>query len=313
MNEIVVSIIALLSGMTLPDTTVSVARYHQNIVKAEHAYFIQHDTRKGMMYYDSAFAQWPGLMYDHLHASFAAMDDYHYRKFDEYICMGNKAGLNLEDVRRLYRKTDPARWESFSKHVDDVRVGFYGFFRYKFNFPKASYRSTSFRVKRIHTRDMRVHNCGIRRMLCMKSAERRHLKKLQEITVNTGYPDIRHMGDAYPCKDCAYPYTSILQHHAKRADFPQTLKRFYPELLKALESGGLYTRSIPFLIDTYLFYQGAPQLFGTLHVYRQGKDKVWKEYLHPVADLALANQWRNQFYLNPLEDQIKMTGVNFLE
>lgn len=311
MNEIVVSIIALLSGMSLPDTTLPVARYHRYIAQADHAYFIQHDERAAMMHYDSAFAQWSGFKYDHLNASFAAMDDYHYRKFDAYIGMGNQAGLNLEDVRRLYRKSDPERWNAFSKHVEDIRVGFYGFFRYKFNLPKMSYRTTAFRIQRMHKRDMRVHNSGIRRILCMKSAERRHLRKFEEITTKKGFPCTKRMGDYYLCKDCAYPYLSILEHQARKSDFPETLKRFLPELIKTLESGGLYSKSIPYLIDTYLFYQGAPQLFGTLHVYRQAKDKSWKEYLHPVADIALANKWRAQFYLNSLEDQIKITGVNF--
>lgn len=311
MNQLVITIIALLSGLNLPDHKAPVARYHQFVAQAEMALFEAHDARKAIILYDSAFAHHAGFRYDFLNASYAAMQDKHYRKFEEYVSRGNAVGLNRNTVRYALHTENPVLWKSFKKHVKNIRVGYYGFFRYKTLAKSESYKKAEQKSDHIFRRDRRVHKSRCMEKLFAKGVDRRNKTKFVKLVNTYGFPDILKTGDTYPCKDCAFRHEFVMGSMARQADFPKVFEELWPELKYSLEAGGLYPRTIPFIIDQYLFYQGAPQLFGTLHVHKQNADKSWTEYRHEVQDVTLANEWRAKFYMRPLELDIKMSGVGF--
>jgi len=313
MNELVLSIITLLSSLQLPQQESPVARYHTFVAQAETAYFVEHNARKAIVLYDSAFAVYPGFRYDYLNAISAAIHDKHYRKFESFGSRGNAVGLNRRNVRKNWKKDQPQLWKQFKIQVKDIRVGYYGFFRFKPIKPSLMYNTAARKAHMYYKRDKRAHSNALYRALFAKGTHKRNLRRMDMLVAQFGFPDIRRIGDIYPCKDCAFKNMAVLDRQAQYPEFPETLSRFWTDLMVSLEKGGLYSRSVPYLIDQHLFYQGAPQLFGTLHVHRQMKDKCWMDYRHPVQDVYLANEWRKVFYLRPLETEIKMSGIGFLK
>jgi hypothetical protein len=311
MNPLVLIIISLISGWKSPDANSPVGRYHGFVNQAEEAYFGRGDARAALVHYDSAFAAWPGLRYDHLNASFAAMKDFHYRKFDEYICRGREAGLTRNRVRHMLHKEQPLLWKSFKQYMRNTRVGFYGFFRYRTRIILPSYRKSARKMERVFQRSRRVHTYKCVERLFGKGIDRRNVRRLEKITNAYGFPDMLKTGDSYPSKECGYRYSHVLDYAARFPEFQQTLEKLGPVMLESLEKGGLYPRTLPFLIDRYLFFQGAPQLFGTVVVKKQNVDRSWGYFRHDVQSVDLANEYRTKFFLPSLELEIKKSGIGF--
>lgn len=311
MNPLVLIMISLLSSWKAPEPDSKVARYHQYVAQAEQAYFGNGDARTAIVHYDSAFAQFPGFRYDHLNAAFAAMQDFHFRKFDEYLCRGRQAGLTRNRVRHLIHKENPTQWKSFKKHMKDIRVGFYGFFRYRTRLIQPSYRKPARKLERMFQRSRRVHTYRCTEKMFGKGIDRRNSRRFEKIVATYGFPDIVRTGDSYPCKDCGYRYAHVLNYSARFPEFKSTLEKVGPGMADATVAGALYPRTLPFLIDRYLFLQGAPQLFGTVTVRKQNADKSWSEYRPDVQDRGLADDYRAKFCLRPLDLEIKMSGIGF--
>ncbi len=303
--------ISLLSSWKAPNQQSAVGKYHQFVAQAEEAYFVRGDARAAIVLYDSAFAQFPGFRYDHLNASFAAMKDYHFRKFDEYLCRGTQVGLTRNRVRHMIHKSQPQLWGSFKIHLKDTRVGYYGFLRYRTRQVLPSYRKPARKMERMFQRSRRVHSYKCIENVFGKGVDRRNVRRFERITAQSGFPDILKTGDSYPCKDCAYRYEHVLDYGARFPEFKSTLEKIGPQMINSLDTGALYSRTLPFLIDRYLFSQGAPQLFGTLVVRKQNSDKSWSELRPAVQDPVLADEYRQKYFLRPLEVEIKMSGVGF--
>jgi len=303
--------ISLLSSWKAPNQQSAVGKYHQFVAQAEEAFFVRGDARAAIVHYDSAFAQFSGFRYDCLNASFAAMKDYHYRKFDEYISRGTQVGLTRNRVRHMIHKSQPQLWNSFKVHVKNTRVGYYGFFRYRTREVLPSYRKPARKMERMFQRSRRVHTYKCIENIFGKGIDRRNVRRFERITAKYGFPDILKIGDSYPCKDCAYRYEHVLDYAARFPKFKSTLEKIGPQMVNSLDTGALYPRTLPFLIDRYLFFQGVPQLFGTLVVRKQNSDKSWSEFRPAVQDLALADEYRKKYFLRPLNVEIKMSGVDF--
>lgn len=311
MNPLVLIMISLLSSWKAPNQQSSVGKYHKFVAQAEEAYFVRGDARSAMVFYDSAFANYSGLRYDHLNAAFAAIKDHHYRKFDEYLCRGTQAGLTRNRVRHILHKEQPQLWESFKTHYKDTRVGYYGFFRYRTRQVLPSYKKAARKMERMFQRSRRVHTYKCIENIFGKGVDRRNVRRYERISASAGFPDLFKTGDSQPCKDCGYRYTHVLNYAARFPEFKNTLEKIGPYMVNALDTGALYPRTLPFLIDRYLFLQGAPQLFGTLVIRKQNPDKSWSEYRPAVQEESLANEYRQKYFLRPLEVEIKMSGIGF--
>lgn len=311
MNPLVLIMISLLSSWKAPNQQSSVGKYHKFVAQAEEAYFMRGDARAAIVLYDSAFVHFTGFRFDHLNASLAAIKDHHYRKFDEYLCRGREVGLTRNRVRHLLHKDQPQLWESFKTHLKDTRVGYYGFFRYRTRQVLPSYRKPARKMERMFQRSRRVHTYKYIENIFGKGVDRRNVRRYEKIIATAGFPDLFKTGDSQPCKDCGFRYTHVLNYAARFPEFKNTLEKVGPAMVNSLDTGALYPRTLPFLIDRYLFLQGAPQLFGTLVIRKQNADRSWSEFRPAVQDENLANEYREKYFLRPLEVEIKMSGVGF--